>query len=173
MLTNDAGDVSRPRRGWFESIVTRLGEGIIAVDRQGRVDFLNPAAEALTGWRGGVVPSWNGAAERLFGYTAGEMVGRPITLIFPMDRLAEEVDFLGRLAKGERIENYDTIRVRKDGTPVDVSVTLSPIRDGSGRIVAVSKIARDVTARKRAEQDRAELLRREQAALHESLTLNR
>ena len=282
MLTNDAGDVSRARRGWFESILTRLGEGIIAVDRQGRVDFMNPAAEALTGWRGadaagrpidsvvwlvdeatrrrienpmwaalagnlqpheglrpllissegnetpvdvtaspivddpstvlgavmilhdvterrrvgqvqsrlaaivdssedaivsktpeGVVLSWNAAAERLFGYTAGEMIGRPITLIFPTDRLAEEVDFLGRLAKGERIENYDTIRVRKDGTPIDVSVTLSPIRDGSGRIVAVSKIARDVTARKRAEQDRAELLRREQAALHESLTLNR
>jgi PAS domain S-box-containing protein len=120
-----------------------------------------------------IVLSWNPGAERLFGYTAAEMIGRPITIIFPPDRLAEEADFLGRLAKGERIEHYDTIRVRKGGVPIDVSVSLSPIRDASGRIVAVSKIARDVTEQKRAESEHADLLRREQAALQESLTVNR
>ncbi len=282
MLSDDARETPHPRHGRFENVLDRLADGIVVVDRNGRIDFVNPAAERLTGWcaaeaigrpidsvvwlteatrrrvenpalavlanmavtpsltlraslisadarailvdvtaaalddthgsmlgvvvvirdvteleragetqsrlaaivdssadaiasktLAGVVLSWNPAAERLFGYTADEMIGRPITVIFPPDRLAEEVDFLARLAKGERIEHYDTVRVRKDGTPIDVSVSLSPIRDGSGRIVAVSKIARDITARKRAEQDHAELLRREQAALQESVNLNR
>jgi PAS domain S-box-containing protein len=121
----------------------------------------------------GIVLSWNPGAERLFGYTAEEMIGRPITILFPPDRLAEEADFLGRMAKGEHIEHYETTRVRKDGVPIEVSVTLSPIHDASGRIVAVSKIARDVTDRKRVERDRAELLRREQNALQQSQSINR
>src|SRR5206468_1583526 len=75
--------------------------------------------------------------------------------------------------KGEHIEHYDTTRVRKDGAEVEISATLSPIRDLTGRIVAVSKIARDITARRRAERDQAELLRREQLALQESMSLNR
>ena len=94
-------------------------------------------------------------------------------MIFPRDRLAEEIEFLRRLAKGEHIEHYETTRVRKDGAEVEISVTLSPIRDLTGRIVAVSKIARDITARRRAERDQAELLRREQLALQESMSLNR
>ena len=276
------GELLGDRRRWFEGMLTCLTEGIIAVDRNGHVDFMNPAAEALTGWRrpdaigrpvdsvlwlvdettrrriespifgalthgakpnaghraslisaegretavevtaaviddeqgavlggvmvvhdvtelrlaghaqsrvvaivdssddaivsktlDGLVQSWNPAAERMFGYTADEIVGRPITVLFPADRLAEEVDFLARLAKGERIQHYETVRVRKDGTPIEVSVSLSPIRDGGGRIVGVSKIARDITARKRSERDQAELLRREQAALQESVALNR
>jgi PAS domain S-box-containing protein len=121
----------------------------------------------------GIVLSWNPAAERLFGYTAAEMIGRPMTTIFPPDLLAEEADFLGRLARGERVEHFETVRVRKGGAPVDVSVTLSPIRDAGGRVIAVSKIARDITDRRRVEQERGELLRREQAAHQESLTVNR
>ncbi len=121
----------------------------------------------------GVVMSWNPGAERLFGYTAAEMVGRPITVLFPPERLAEETDFLTRLARGERIEHYETVRIRKDGTPLDLSVTLSPITDAAGRIVGVSKIARDISERKRVERERADVLRREREALEESVRANR
>jgi PAS domain S-box-containing protein len=121
----------------------------------------------------GVVLSWNRGAERIFGYSAADMIGRPITMLFPPDRLGEETDFLARMAKGETIEHYETVRVRKDGTPIDVSVTLSPVRDAGGRVVAVSKIARDITERKRVERERATLLQREQRALEESRSLNR
>lgn len=105
----------------------------------------------------GIVTSWNPAAEQIFGYTAAEMIGEPITRIFPPDRFAEEADFLRRLARGEHISHYETVRVRKDGRALNISVTLSPLRDASGRIVGVSKIARDITDRKRFEAaDRAQ-----------------
>jgi PAS domain S-box-containing protein len=267
---------------WLESMLDALAEGVVGVDPGGRVSFMNPAAEALTGWHRGdalgrpieavlwlvdaatrrridhpvaehpsraapkiseggllliasngtelpvevrantvrdekgdivgtvvvlhdvtelrhasgaqnrlaaivdssndaivsktldsIVLSWNRGAEQVFGYSAAEMIGRPITVLFPPDRLAEEADFLARIAKGESIEHYETIRIRKDGTPIDVSVTLSPVREASGRVVAVSKIARDVTERKRVERAHAELLVREQRALEESRSLNR
>lgn len=99
----------------------------------------------------GIVTSWNPAAERIFGYTADEMVGQPITRIFPPSRIVEEAEFLHRLAKGQHISHYETVRVRKNGRSLDVSVTLSPLRDANGRIVGVSKIARDITERKRFE----------------------
>jgi PAS domain S-box-containing protein len=99
----------------------------------------------------GVVTSWNPSAERIFGYTADEMIGQSITRLFPPDRLHEEVDFLKRLARGERIEHFETIRIRKDGRLIDVSVMLSPIYDAAGAIVGVSKIARDISERKRQE----------------------
>ncbi len=98
----------------------------------------------------GVVTSWNPGAERIFGYTAMEIVGRPITTLFPPDRIGEEADFLCRLSRGEHVDNYETVRVRKDGRPVDVSVTLSPLRNAAGTIFGVSKIARDITERRRA-----------------------
>ena len=99
----------------------------------------------------GVVTSWNRGAERIFGYTAAEIVGRPITMLFPPDRLGEETEFLLRLSRGEHIDHYETVRRRKDGRLIDISVTLSPLRDEAGTIVGVSKIARDITLRKRAE----------------------
>jgi PAS domain S-box-containing protein len=102
----------------------------------------------------GIITSWNAAAERIFGYTADEIIGRSITLIFPEDRLGEEDEFIRRIAAGERVEHFETVRVRNDGTLVDISVTLSPIRDAEGRIVGVSKIARDISERKRAEAAR-------------------
>lgn len=274
--------MEKPRPPWLDGALGALRDGVVAVDRQTRVKFMNPAGEALTGWRqedaydrpidsvlwlvdevtrrrvdnplavalardvqttagqrallisseghelpvevtaasihdetggvaGGVlvlhdvtelrragqaqhrlaaivdsaddaivsktldsiVLSWNVGAERTFGYTATEMIGRPITLIFPPERLAEEADFLSRIARGERIEHFDTVRVRKGGQRIDVSVSLSPIRDAMGRVVAVSKIARNITDRIRAEREHADLLRREQAALQESLNVNR
>jgi len=99
----------------------------------------------------GVIQSWNAAAERLFGYTADEAVGKSITLIVPPERLDEEHTILDRLHRGERIESLDTVRLAKDGHRLDISVTISPIRDDAGRIIGASKIARDVSERKRVE----------------------
>jgi PAS domain S-box-containing protein len=101
----------------------------------------------------GIITSWNAGAEQLFGYTPQEAVGQHISLIIPRDRLQEETTILERLRQGERIEHFDTIRVRKDGTLLDISLTISPLRDGTGKIVGASKIARDFTERKRAERD--------------------
>ena len=99
----------------------------------------------------GVIRSWNAGAERLFGYTAKEAVGRPITLIIPPERLDEEGAILNRLRRGERVESFDTIRLSKDGRRLDISLTISPIRDDAGRVIGASKIARDITERRRAE----------------------
>ena len=100
----------------------------------------------------GIVRSWNTGAERLFGYTAEEAIGQPVTFLIPPDRQDEEHEILARLARGERIEHFETVRMSKDGRQVDVSLTVSPIRDASGEIIGASKIARDITDRKRAEQ---------------------
>ena len=97
----------------------------------------------------GIVTSWNRGAETLFGYRADEVVGRPIHLLFPPDRLREEDMILGRIRRGDRIANYETVRRCKDGREIEVSLTISPVRDSSGRIVGASKIARDISARKR------------------------
>jgi PAS domain S-box-containing protein len=108
----------------------------------------------------GVVTSWNGGAERLFGYTAAEAIGRPITIIIPADRLHEEQTILERLKRGEPIEHFETTRVRKGGTTIEVSLTVSPVRDGSGRVIGASKTARDITERKRADEELREADRR-------------
>jgi PAS domain S-box-containing protein len=101
----------------------------------------------------GKILSWNNGAQRLFGYTAAEAVGQSITIIIPPDRLPEEQMILERLRKGERIDHYETVRVAKDGRPLDISVTISPLRNASGHVFGASKIARDITARKRDEAD--------------------
>jgi PAS domain S-box-containing protein len=100
----------------------------------------------------GIITSWNEGAERIFGYTADEAIGRPVTMLIPDDHLDEEPAILARLRRGERIEHYETIRVRKDGTFVDISLTVSPIRGPDGRVIGASKIARDISARKLAEE---------------------
>jgi PAS domain S-box-containing protein len=100
----------------------------------------------------GVITSWNQAAEWMFGYAAEEAIGRHITLIIPPDRREEETTILERLKRGERIDHFETIRMRKDGTLLDISLTISPVKDASGRIIGASKVARDVTERKRAER---------------------
>ena len=96
--------------------------------------------------------TWNPGAERLFGYTAEEIVGKPATILIPPDRRDEEVRILERLRNGERIDHYETVRQRKDGSLVEISLTVSPIKDAEGRIIGASKIARDITERKRAQQ---------------------
>jgi len=100
----------------------------------------------------GTIVSWNRGAERLFGYTSQEAVGHPVTMLIPPDRLGEEPDILDRIHKGELIDHYETVRRRKDGTLLDVSLTVSPLRDQHGKVIGASKIARDITERKRAEK---------------------
>lgn len=100
----------------------------------------------------GVITSWNRSAERIFGYTAEEAIGKHITLLIPPERLEEEIGIINRLRRGERIDHYQTVRVRKDGSSVDVSLTISPVRDASGCVVGASKVARDITEQKRFEE---------------------
>jgi PAS domain S-box-containing protein len=99
----------------------------------------------------GTINAWNRGAERLFGYSAAEVIGKPMLLLFPPERAEEERDILERIRSGQSIEHFETVRVRKDGTRIDVSATVSPIKDSSGAIVGASKIARDITARNCAE----------------------
>ncbi|MGE3779369.1 MAG: PAS domain S-box protein, partial [Pirellulaceae bacterium] len=99
----------------------------------------------------GIITTWNAGAERVFGYTAEEAIGRSIIMLFPPDRMPEENVILSRLRLGERVDHYETERLRKDGARIDVSLTVSPLRDSEGRIVGASKIARDITEWKRAE----------------------
>lgn len=99
----------------------------------------------------GIITSWNQAAERMFGYTADEIIGRSVLTLIPDERHDEEVGIIARIRRGERIEHFETIRRRKDGSRFDISITVSPIRDGKGRIVGASKIARDITERRQAE----------------------
>src|ERR1700731_4568960 len=100
----------------------------------------------------GVITSWNKGAERLFGYAAEEAVGQNIILIIPPDRRDEERTIVEQLTRGERIDHFETVRMRKDGSLLDVSLTISPMKDASGRVVGASKLARDITERKRAEE---------------------
>jgi len=100
----------------------------------------------------GVVTSWNRGASRVFGYSEQEMIGRTLDVIFPADRKNEEIFILERIANGEKIDHYETVRLRKDGVLIHVSVSISPIRDSWGKIIGASKIARDITERKQAEE---------------------
>jgi len=99
-----------------------------------------------------VITTWNAAAQRIFGYREEEVVGQPITILIPPELLGEENQILARLRAGERVENYETIRVTKAGKNVNVSLTISPIKDSTGKVVGFSKIARDITQRKQAEE---------------------
>jgi PAS domain S-box-containing protein len=109
----------------------------------------------------GIITSWNAGAQRIFGYSAGEVVGRPITILIPPDRQDEESQIIERLRRGQSVRHLETVRIRKDGGQIHVSLAISPIKDASGQVIGVSKIARDITDRKRA----AEALRRAEADL--------
>ncbi len=121
----------------------------------------------------GIITSWNEAAQRIFGYTAKEVVGRPVSILAPPDRLDEMPQILTKIRAGQRVEHYETRRRTKDGRVIDVALTVSPIHDSEGRIVGASKIARDITERRIAEEEHAVLLAREQDARRTAELLNR
>jgi PAS domain S-box-containing protein len=106
----------------------------------------------------GIITSWNRGAEQLFGYTAEETVGKPVTMLIPTERRDEEPKILQRIRSGERIDHYETIRRRKDGSLVEISLTVSPVKNAEGEIIGASKIARDITERRRAQEQQALLL---------------
>lgn len=140
-------DISERKRAedaaqWLAAIVSSSHDAIISQD-------LN-----------GIIRSWNSGAERLFGYTADEAIGKPITMLIPPDRLDEERGNLRRIRRGEQVDQHETVRMRKDCSPVDISLTISPVKDANGSLIGVSKIARDISQRKQA-QARQELLTRE------------
>ena len=121
----------------------------------------------------GVITSWNPAAERILGYTAEEAVGKNIKLIIPPDRWAEEDDVLARIRRGERVEHFETVRRAKNGRLLNLSVTVSPVRDATGRVVGASKVARDITDRIRAERELERLLASEKEAREQAELANR
>jgi PAS domain S-box-containing protein len=131
------------REGHFAAIIECSNDAIISKDLDG------------------TILSWNPSAEKLFGYNAAEAMGRPITMLIPRERSDEESDILGRIRQGLRVEHYETVRVRKDGRRIDISLTVSPIRDATGGIIGVSKIARDISERRRLEEEHAHLLEAE------------
>src|SRR6516165_3963189 len=107
----------------------------------------------------GIITSWNRGAERVFGYTAEEAIGHPITIVIPQDRHDEERTILTRIRRGERIEHFETVRQRKHGSLIAVSLTISPVKNTEGKIVGASKIARDITEQKRSQEQIAILAR--------------
>jgi PAS domain S-box-containing protein len=149
-----------PQDDLFEEIVTRTTATIIesrrAEEARSRlVSLVQSSDDAIVSKDlDGVIQSWNSGAERLFGYTAQEAIGQPVTMLIPPEHGDEEAGILARIRRGERIEHYETIRRRRDGTLVDISLTVSPIINEHSQIVGASKIARNITERKRIELER-------------------
>jgi PAS domain S-box-containing protein len=140
-LTEAALSESEQRLHWLASIVDSSDEVIVSKNLDG------------------IITSWNKGAERVFGYTAEEAIGQPITIVIPEDRQSEEHEILTRIRRGERIDHFETVRRRKDGSLVAISLTVSPIKSAKGKIVGASKIARDITEQKRSQEQIATLAR--------------
>lgn len=121
----------------------------------------------------GIITSWNKGAEHVFGYSAQEAIGKSITMLIPPDRIDEEPAILQRIREGKRVEHYETVRQRKDGSLIDISLSISPIKDEEGKIVGASKIARNISESKRAERERLQLLESERLARNEAEAANR
>ena len=167
----------RPFGRWFRSRIFPTSEGFSALleditERKRSHEaalrlaaIVRSADEAIVGKNlDGIINAWNPAAERLFGFTAEEAIGRSIRMIVPPDRQTEEDEVLRRLRRGETVEHMETVRVRKDGTLINIALTVSPIRDDDGRIIGASKVARDIGDRLRTEAERTRLLTAEQTA---------
>jgi PAS domain S-box-containing protein len=132
---------SEQRLRWLASIVQSSDDAIVSKSLDG------------------IITSWNSGAERVFGYSAGEAIGRPITIVIPEDRQSEERDILTRIRRGERIDHFETVRQRKHGSLIWVSLTISPVKNAEGKIVGASKVARDITEQKRTSDQIATLAR--------------
>lgn len=165
-----------PIRDYNGKIVgaSKVARDISAQKRLGQADLLlaaivNSSDDAIVSKSlQGIITSWNAGAERIFGYTAAEAIGHPVLMLVPLDRKTEEPQILARLGRGERVEHFETIRVRKNGEHFPVSLTISPIRNAAGVVVGASKIARDITELKRVMADREQLLESERAARSEA-----
>jgi PAS domain S-box-containing protein len=125
---------SEQRLRWLASIVESSDDAIVSKNLDG------------------IIRSWNSGAERVFGYSASEAIGQPITLVIPQDRHSEEREILTRIRRGERIDHFETIRQHKHGSLIVISLTVSPVKDANGKIVGASKIARDITEQKRSQE---------------------
>jgi len=150
MYRNTSGKSSRSEK---EATTMRKSPGLVKNNNAALLAALVNASEdaILSKTLAGIITSWNPAAEKIFGYSAKEIIGKPITILFPPDRLQEEEAILERLVRGVATEHFDTVRLRKNGTPIDVSVSVSPISIGGARVTGASTIARDITSRKQAE----------------------
>ena len=145
--------------GWIASIVDVTDRKTARDARALLASIVDSSFDAIiTKNLDGIITSWNAAAERMFGYTAAEMVGKPVRLLIPAERQPEEDDILARLRHAERIDHFETVRVTKDGRRLNISLTISPLRDAAGVIIGASKIARDITDAKRANAERRRLL---------------
>ncbi len=143
---HDAEGMARDS-AWLASIVTHSTDAIISKDL------------------GGIITSWNESAERLFGYTAAEAIGQPVTILMPPDRIGEEPGILARIRAGEVVDHFETVRRHKDGRLLDISLTIAPIRNTRGEVIGASKIARDISARKESEERQALLAEIDEAVV--------
>jgi PAS domain S-box-containing protein len=138
-------------RVWSFSDVTERNQAEIISQRLSAI--VNSSDDAIVGKDlNSIVTSWNGGAERIFGYSAAEMIGTSITRLIPSDHQMEEDQILARIRRGERVDPIETVRVAKDGRLLDVSITVSPIKDSTGKVIGASKVGRDISERKRAEE---------------------
>ena len=153
--------MSGTRNGWWTRLVARATrggqhpdetEGTLTASQRLLRQIVDSSDDAIISKTlKGVITSWNSGAERLFGFSAEEAIGRPMQMLIPPERLEEEPRILERMARGESVDHFETVRVRKDGTRIEISATISPIKDDRGQVVGASKIARDITERKRVE----------------------
>src|SRR6266704_2422110 len=127
----------------FRAVLDSLPAAVYTTDAAGRITYYNDAIGSKN--LNGIITSWNRGAEQLFNYTAEEVIGKPVTILIPADRQDEEPGILERVRRGERIDHYETVRRRKDGSLVEISLTVSPVKNAEGWIIGVSKIARDIT----------------------------
>ena len=165
--------ISLPGRMHLQEVNHKLAEEVAerkwAEEVRGRLSAIVESSDdaIISKTLEGTITSWNRSAERVFGYSPAEALGKSMRMLLPPELANEESDILARIAGGERVDHFETIRVRRDGRKIDVSVTISPIKDGSGAIVGASKIARDITEHKRAEQALKRSLATSEAALQE------
>jgi PAS domain S-box-containing protein len=150
-----------------ESERARLArEQLLRAARLRLAAIVESSYDAITGKDvDGIITDWNKGAERIYGYTAEQMIGKPVAILAPPERPDEIPQIMERIRRGERIEHYETVRVTKDGEHIQVSLTVSPIRDEIGNIIGASTSGRDITERKRADEERERLVTELQAAL--------
>lgn len=146
-----SGDIPRDEADFLAALVLSSNDAIYSKDTEARVT------------------SWNPAAERLYGYTAQEIIGQPLSILMPPDRRGEEITILNRILAGEYVEHHETVRLRKDGSTVEVSVSVSPVHDAQGNIVEAAVVARDISQRKRREAEAAEAQRKQAIELNDAV----